>query len=124
MDNLIGLCGLCHALREDKHPSKKRVRRLVERKGANNAVKGTDQDINVAAVLSEFEERMLEWFEENQEKQMSRLRDSLDIDGEIPDRRMQPQTRREVMVHHSASERMLETVLEISEAVMKDATED
>lgn len=30
VQNLIGLCGVCHALREDRHPSKDRVRRLVD----------------------------------------------------------------------------------------------
>ena len=30
VQNLVGLCGVCHALREDRHPSKDRVRRLVD----------------------------------------------------------------------------------------------
>jgi hypothetical protein len=123
MNNLIGLCGLCHALREDKHPSKDRVRTLVESKRPSGGVQPKGDAADAAAVLDEYEDRLMEWFTENEEKQMMQLKDTLDIDGDIPVDRLQPQTEHEIMVYYHGCKQMVDAAVSISEA-MKEETGD
>jgi hypothetical protein len=105
MQNLIGLCGLCHALREDKKPSKDEIRQLVS---SLSSSPDESTDASAAEVLDAAVGYLSEWYETHkQTKNVEWAQESLDISSGWGPTDANPKTEREVLMYHAGAERIL-----------------
>jgi len=118
MQNLIGLCGLCHALREDKKPSKDEIRQLVSCLSSGS---GESTGAPAADVLNAAVDYLSEWYDTHKHtKNVEYAQKSLDIGSGWAPTDAQPKTEREVLMYHAGAERVLRQFRELADDDMSE----
>ena len=124
-ENLVGLCKACHALREDRRPSKDSLRRIMQQfqNGQHDTTVTDDQlFLGVEEIVKSLPTRSVGLYASNSGQ--INLAEKLGYDSENHALSEQPRTRREAAVFHAGFNAALGKIWEDAIEPVRDEAQD
>lgn len=124
-ENLVGLCKACHALREDRRPSKDSLRRIMEQfqKGQHDATVTDDQlFLGVEEIVKSLPTGSVGMY--TSESGQINLAEKLGYDSEYHALSEQPRTRREAAIFQAGFDAALKKIWEDAIEPVADEAQD